>query len=168
MLERNEGIIFQDNDVVVASKSTGLVPGQVTIFPKKHFTILELINDDLLEKCSAMANKAGIAVFEALGVQGTNVLIQNGLGAGQTVPHFSIEIIPREQKDGLPLQWQPQPAGDDEIGSTLSLLKEEQALLVKETKQETKAVKGTKEEEEKEDSDDGKDSYLIKSVRRIP
>ena len=74
--------------------------------PKEHFTILEGVPENILEKCSLIANKIGIAVFESLGSQGTNIMIQNGLGAGQKVPHFAIEVVPRVENDGLNLTWE--------------------------------------------------------------
>ena len=66
-----------------------------------------MADDAILEKCSAIANKVGIAVFDSLGVQGTNLIINNGLGAGQKVPHFCLEVYPRQENDGLPLQLTP-------------------------------------------------------------
>ena len=88
-----------------------------------------MADDAILEKCSAIANKVGIAVFDSLGVQGTNLIINNGLGAGQKVPHFSLDLIPRQREDNLPLFWQPQTSNDEEIGTTFSLLREELVSL---------------------------------------
>ena len=108
-------IIYEDNEVIVAIKDLVLTPGQITIFPKEHFTILELVPDHILEKCVSIANKVSIAIFDSLGCQGTNFLVQNGLGAGQIVPHFSIEIIPRIENDNLDLRWDTKPLPEDEM-----------------------------------------------------
>jgi histidine triad (HIT) family protein len=158
-----ENVLYEDNEVVVAVKKIGFAIGQVTVFPKEHLTILEMVNDDLLEKCSLVANKVGVAVFEALGVQGTNILIQNGLGAGQSVPHFSIEIIPRKENDGLNLHWTPGQVAEVDIETTLSLLKEEESKLKKETKSEE-----VKDDASENKPELDKNNPMIKSVRRIP
>ncbi len=162
-VERRDGLLYENADVAVIMKEEAVTLGQVTIFPKKHLTIMELLDDGLLQKCTDVANKAGIAVFEALGVQGTNVLVQNGLGAGQNIPHFSIEIIPRKQDDGLALSWQPKEMDDIELGTTLSLLQEEWQKPVVEEKLETV------EAAMPEASSVGLvDNQLLKNLRRIP
>ena len=101
LLERKEDLLFEDDTLVVALKDSIITPGQITIFPKQHYTIMELVPTDVLEKCGRIAKSVSIAVFDALESQGTNVLIRNGLGAGQNTPHFSIEIIPRRQTNKL-------------------------------------------------------------------
>ena len=91
-----QAVIYKDEEVVVAVKDKVLIPGQITIFPQDHFTILEQVPDHILTKCMTIANKVSIAAFETLGSQGTNIIVRNGLGAGQNVPHFGIEVIPRK------------------------------------------------------------------------
>ena len=164
IVEENRGILYQDQEAVVAVKDTALAPGQVTIFPRNHFTILEMIPDDLLKKCSLLANTVGIAVFEALSCQGTNVLVQNGIGAGQSVPHFALEIIPRNENDGIDLQWQPLPFMEDELETTTLLLKEEVTKA-----QEPKNEKVTEKAEPiKKVNGEDSENYLFKSLKRLP
>src|SRR3989338_11458316 len=93
--ERKEGIIFQDDDIVIAVKDKVITPGQMTVFPKEHFTILEQVPENIFVKCAVMANKVSIAAFECLGAQGINLLFRNGLGSGQNGAHFSMEGIAR-------------------------------------------------------------------------
>ena len=140
IIERNkeQEIIYQDDEVVVAIKDLTATTGQVTVFPKEHHTILEMVPDDILRKCVVLANKAGMAIFDGLAAQGTNVLVQNGLGAGQKVPHFGIEIIPRREEDGINLQWEPKQMMEDELESSLMVL--EETLAKKEEVKEEKLV----------------------------
>src|SRR3989338_1022361 len=84
-------ILYEDDALVVAVKDLLFIPGQITVFPRKHFTILEIVPDDILVKCSAVSAKMSQAVFESFEAQGTNIIVQNGLGAGQKVPHFALE-----------------------------------------------------------------------------
>ena len=167
-------ILYQDDDLVVAVKDLGVTPGQITVFPKKHATIMEMVSDEVLEKCSVMANKVSIAVFEGLGAQGTNIIVQNGLAAGQKIPHFAIEIIPRQENDGLNLQWEPKQLMEDEMESTFLALKEGVEKGVEPIKEEKKEEKKSsdKSDDKKEDSEkkkkEDKDNYMIKQLRRIP
>ncbi len=159
----NAIILVEDIDVIVAIRDHVATPGQISVIPKEHHTILEMVPDVILEKCSVLANKVSIAVFESLGAQGTNIVIQNGLGAGQTVPHFSIEVIPRQENDGLNLQWEPKQMMEDELEATFDLLKETLPTLSAPKEEPT-----TETPTEKVTSKKGKDNYLLKSLKRIP
>jgi len=164
LIEENRGLIYQDDTIVIAVKDIAVVPGQVTVFPKKHYTIIEQIPDAIVVQCALMANKVGVAVFEALGCQGTNVIIKNGLSAGQTVPHCALEIIPRAENDNLPLRWEPQPVPEDELEVTASLLREELANLPPDSAKEKELTKN----KEKPIPEKPADNYLLKSIRRMP
>jgi histidine triad (HIT) family protein len=156
-------ILYEDEEVIVAIKDLAATPGQITIFPKEHFTILEIVPDEILKKCVGIANKAGIAVFESLGSQGTNIIIQNGLGAGQKVPHFAIEVIPRVENDGLNLQWEPKQLAEDEMETAF--------MTIEKSLQDTGQEKPPEEssgDSSKETASEDKDNYLLKSLRKIP
>lgn len=171
-------IIYEDKDVVVAIKDLAISPGQVTVFPKEHYTILELVPNEILEKCVNLANKIGIAVFEGLAAQGTNILIKNGLGAKQTVPHFSIEIVPRREQDGLNLSWEGKQLMEDEMETTLMTLNKEVDNVMKDDKkqavesEEKSSEKEGKEEkvkvEKKKKTKEEEENYLLKNIRKIP
>ena len=156
-------ILYEDEQIVVAIKDLAITPGQITIFPKEHFTILEMIPEEILKKCVMAANKISIAIFESLGSQGTNIMIQNGLGAGQKVPHFSIEVVPRVENDGLNLQWEPKQLAEDEMETAFMTLEKEIKNFNSPTEDKVEDKKeGTISKEE------GKDNYLLKSLKKIP
>ena len=86
--------LYEDDSIVVAIRDHVFTPGQITVLPKEHITILDAVPKDVMEKIALAVNKVSIAAFEGMGSQGTNVLIQNGLAGGQKRPHFSVDIIP--------------------------------------------------------------------------
>lgn len=167
IIERNSKaqILYEDDTIVVAVKDMVVIPGQVTVFPRQHFTILELVPDEILSKCAVMAGKVSTAVFDSLEAQGTNVVVQNGLGAGQKAPHFSLEVIPRREGDGLNLQWPPREIPSDELNIIAAQLQEEVQKLGDLTKKKEVLPEQKKEPVKKEQ---GKENYLVKSLRRIP
>ena len=57
------------------------------------------------------AQKVAKAVFKTLNPHGVNLLQANGEGAGQSVPHLHIHIMPRVEGDDVNLNW-AQKAGD--------------------------------------------------------
>ncbi len=171
MIEREEQILYQDKDVLVVVKDTVVHQGQVTVLPKKHYIIMEMVPDNILEKCFLLANKVSVAVFESLGAQGTNIIVQNGLGAGQKAPHFAVEVIARKEGDGLNLQWAPKQMMEDEIEIVYEQLKKEVGKMGQK-KEKDKKVKGKeiiiKDDQTEMDLEKEGDDYLVKSLKRIP
>ncbi len=153
-------ILHQDDDVIIAVRDVVMTPGQITVFPKNHYTIMEMVPPSILEKCAVLANKVGIAVFESLGAQGTNIIIHNGLGAGQKVPHFAVEVIPRQETDKLQFTWPAKPLSEDEMEMLQTQLSGAEISLKAEPKE--------KKQEEKKPAQKEGDNYLLKSLRRLP
>jgi histidine triad (HIT) family protein len=161
-------VLYEDNEVLVVIKDMVMNPGQITVFPKEHLTIMEMVPDEILTKCAVMANKVGTAVFDGLGAQGTNVIVQNGLGAGQKIPHFAFEVVPRTENDGLDLQWQSKQLTEVEVDSVFEVLKEEVGKDKKEKKKTKKDEVVVKDEDTEMKLKKGKKNYLLKSLRRVP
>lgn len=160
-------VIYEDDMMMAVIKDMAVFPGQICIFPKEHYTILELIPDPLVDHLFKVTNKIGIAVFESLGVQGTNIVVQNGTAAGQTIPHFCINIIPRKERDGLNLQWKTKQLMEEEMDTAYLMLKEEGEQLVvgvDEKKEQVFSDKKTEMIVEKE----GEENYMVKQLRRKP
>ncbi len=163
-------ILYEDQDIIIAIKDTAAIAGQITIFPKDHFTILEMVPDAILKRCASLSNHVSTTIFETMGCQGTNIIVQNGLGAGQKVPHFAIEVLPRREGDGLNLQWEPKQLSEDDMSTAYLMLKEEGDKIVNIGKGEKLAPAAAKYEEKKviKAEGSGKDNYLLKSLRRMP
>lgn len=166
-------VLYENEVVVVAVKDVFYTPGQITVFPRKHFIIMEQVPDEVITQCMIIADKTSRAVFEVFQAEGTNIIIQNGLGAGQKVPHFAVEVVPRRESDGLALQWQPKEIGEDDLDIAAHQLSEEVAKLGDFTSPKKKEAVGEVEEKKAEEikeskSRNDKDNYVVKSLRRIP
>jgi diadenosine tetraphosphate (Ap4A) HIT family hydrolase len=164
IMERGENIIASSDDVIAVVRDKVVTPGQITVFPKEHLTIMEMVPDEVIQKCAIIANKISVAIFESLEAHGTNIIIRNGLGAGQDVPHFGIEIIPRKENDGINLQWEPRQLMEDDIEMIHSTIID--ALQSNQGKKTGLMKKEDIKEDIKEV--DGKENYLLKSIRRTP
>jgi len=160
-------VLHEDDLVIVVVKDMVYTPGQITVFPRQHFTIMEQVPDEVMTQCMIVADKTSRAVFEAFQAEGTNILIQNGLGAGQKVPHFAIEIIPRREGDGLNLQWPSKEVNQDDLDIAAHQLSEEIEKLGDLSAPKKKEEPKEKKEEKIADSKDG-ENYLIKSLKRMP
>jgi histidine triad (HIT) family protein len=159
-------ILFEDARVSVILSPEPASPGHTLVIPKENKIIMEQMDDELLGYCFSVANKVSMFLFEKLKAEGTNIIVQNGLAAGQTEPHFIIHIIPRKENDGINLQWKTKQASDSELsdaamqlGNGLIEKKEKPVEIVKE---EIPIVKDEKAAEIV------RDNYMIKQLRRIP
>ncbi len=87
--------------------------GHCLVVTKRHAaTIFEADVEDLSAAIAA-AKRIALAIREALGPDGLNVLQANGAAAFQSVPHFHLHLIPRWTNDGKGFDWKLVP-GDRE------------------------------------------------------
>src|SRR3989344_8594247 len=114
-----------------------------------------------------VSNKISSAVFETLQAQGTNIFVANGIPAGQTVAHFMVNVIPRFEKDGINLQWQPKQLDEEEM-STVELKLKEQAKNIGSFEAEKKEKAVRQLDAPDYISADEEDDYFTKQLRKIP
>lgn len=93
-------IIFEDQEFLVIMDAYPLSKGHILIIPKKHEQHLEKLTDNQQSKLfqigRAMMKSAAKAGF---GSGDTNLLLNDGRHANQTVPHIHLHIIPRSKND---------------------------------------------------------------------
>ncbi len=161
--------LFEDAKVAVILSPEPASRGHTLIIPKEHKTIMEQIDDELLGYCFGVANKVSMFLFEKMKAEGTNIIVQNGVAAGQTEPHFVIHIIPRKENDGINLQWKTKQASDSELAD--AALQLGSALIEKQEKPKEEVKKEEPKPEETRDEKAAelvRDNYLIKQLRRMP
>lgn len=167
IIKEKKELIYQDKYVFAALASEPASPGHIILFPKKHYPILEQVPDYVVAHLFQIANKLSIAIFETIGCHGTNIIIQNGLAAGQKIPHVSLHIIPRKENDGLNLQWIPKQFSEEEMSTVELKIKEETKNIGGfEKEQKKEAIKLDKKQTEKISNEE--ENYLIKQLRKIP
>lgn len=79
--------------------------GHVLVIPKKRYVTLSSIPDDVVCDIVSSIKKVGDAINIEHG--GYNVLLNNGLDAGQYIIHTHFHIIPRRSGDGITVEgWE--------------------------------------------------------------
>ena len=158
--------IYEDELVMAVLDVNGSNQGHCFVLPKNHYPIIEQVPDKEIGRLFQVSNKISSAIFESLGAQGTNIFIANGIPAGQTVAHFTINVIPRKENDGINLQWQPKQLSEEEM-STIELKLKEQTKNIGYFEKEEKK---TKIEHPKAEflSDEDEEGYFEKQMRRLP
>jgi len=107
-------MIYEDKDFIAFLAEKPNSAGHTILKPKKKITILEQMPDALAGKMFYLANQISSILFDTLGIEGTNIVIENGTGAGQKIPQLQVHIIPRKQGDGIKLNWEQQKLEKDE------------------------------------------------------
>ncbi len=76
-----------------------VLPGHSLIIPNKHYTSLFELSDDELGEMMIFARKITTVLKTVFQCDGFDWTIQDGVSAGQTVPHLHLHIIPRKRYD---------------------------------------------------------------------
>ncbi len=166
IIQQKKHILYEDDKVVAFLPESGAVMGEVVVVPKEHRPIIEEVPDFVVGHAMVVANKVSVSIFEALSAHGTNILVSNGIPAGQTVAHFSIRVIPRSQNDGLNLQWQPKQLSEEEMSTVELLVKEVTGSIGGFEKEKQAPVQADSETQEIKQGPE--DNYMIKQLRRMP
>jgi len=159
--------IYEDDLILAVLDINGANPGHCFVLPKNHYPILEQVPDPEIAKLFQVANKISSAIFENLGVQGTNIFAANGVPAGQTVAHFMLHVIPRVENDGVNLQWQPKQLTEEEM-STVELKIKEQTKNIGGFKSEETGKMVKEPEPTAPSSDDDEEDYFGRQLNRVP
>lgn len=94
-------IIAEDEYVVAFLDIHPTNPGHTLIVPKTHIANLQTADKETIHRLFEMTQKIGRAVIKGLGVEGYNVLQNNGTVAGQVIHHLHVHVIPRFAGDGF-------------------------------------------------------------------
>ncbi len=164
MAEKGEKL-FEDEKVAVVPSRNPASRGHALVIPKEHFTIMEQIPDFLAGHLFSIANKVSTSILETLRTHGTNIIIENGIAAGQKIAHFSINVIPRSENDGIGFIWQPMQVSDEELSGIELQLKEHTKNIGVFQKEEKKVMEVSGKEDVIPANDE---DYLLRQMRRIP
>jgi histidine triad (HIT) family protein len=93
--------LFEDDAVVSFLDIRPLVPGHALVVPKVHCLDLRDCPPEAYAPILAACQKVGLALQEATGTEGFNIIVANGKSAGQEVFHLHFHLFPRKSGDGF-------------------------------------------------------------------
>ena len=102
--------IYEDRDFLAFLDIAPQTEGHFLLITRRHYETLAEVPDKLLAKALPLARKLAAAALTGLGVEGFNLLQNNGEVAGQAVPHWHLHVIPRRRPGELP--FRPGPPAD--------------------------------------------------------
>lgn len=97
--------LYEDEEFRVILDLGPANKGHALILPKEHYANLYELPDELAGHAMVLAKKVITKMKEVLKCDGYNIVQNNGEAAGQTVFHFHMHLIPRNEGDNAGVTW---------------------------------------------------------------
>ena len=96
-------IVYETKKIIafIDIQHAGKLVGHTLIMTKKHYPLIEDIDDKNLCELILAIKKIVPAIREVSGADGINLVQNNGKAAGQAINHAHFHIIPRKYGDGI-------------------------------------------------------------------
>jgi len=107
--------VYEDESVIAILDVNPANPGHMLIMPKEHYSIMPQMPDEETGHIFAVAKALSNAALRSLEVQGSNIIVANGVAAGQRAQHFMVHLIPRKENDNLNFQVPQKTIEDSEL-----------------------------------------------------
>ena len=107
--------IYEDEKVIALLDINPANPGHILLLTKEHYSIMPQIPDDEISHVFMAAKSLSNSMLRSIDAQGTNIIVANGIAAGQRAQHFMAHIIPRKEKDGIEFVLPQKAMEQDEI-----------------------------------------------------
>jgi len=89
--------VYEDDQVYAVLDINPAQSGHILLLPKEHYAIMPQLPADTLSHIFLVAKKLSNALLRVLDAKGSNILVANGVAAGQKAQHFMVHIIPRRE-----------------------------------------------------------------------
>jgi len=152
--------IYEDEVLVCVMDVRPATRGHVVVVPKQHYFVSGQMDEKITKHVFDVANKLSRIVFEAMGAEGTNILVSNGFAAGQKIEHFVVHIIPRYKDDGLKFDWEGLTVGEEDITKDMDKIR---GMVGNLTNKEPEKV-----EEIVEEKQNPKEEVVYEDEERVP
>jgi len=93
--------IYEDEKTVALLDINPANPGHTILLTKEHYSIMPQLPDDEVAHIFKVVKSLSNSMLRGIDAQGTNVIVSNGIAAGQRAQHFMVHIIPRKENDGI-------------------------------------------------------------------
>ena len=116
--------LFEDAETLAFMDINPVHDGHALVIPKAHSANVFEITPEDFAAAARTATKMAKAINAAVKPDGINLMQANGEGAGQSVGHFHLHIVPRRNDDGLLFNWDPKPADRGHIAAVAARIRE--------------------------------------------
>ena len=125
--------IYDDQESIAILDINPANPGHIVLLPKEHYSIMPQVPEDIIGHLSMTAKALSNVLLKSIGAQGTNIIIANGVAAGQRAQHFMIHIIPRMENDDLQFTLPQNTLPEKELEQVSEKLSKSLGIIQKKT-----------------------------------
>jgi len=93
--------VYEDEKAIAILDISPANPGHILLLTKEHYSIMPQIPDDEVAHVFMVAKAFSNSMLRSIDAQGTNIIVANGIAAGQRAQHFMVHVIPRKDNDGV-------------------------------------------------------------------
>lgn len=94
--------VYEDGKILAFLDIKPVNPGHTLVIPKKHYTNIHDMPNELVGKVAIAAKRIADAILK-IGAKGVNIGTNNGEAAGQIVFHAHTHVMPRYGTDSFSL-----------------------------------------------------------------
>ena len=116
-------VVAEDERSVAFLDRGQAAQGHTLVVPRSHAADIWAISESDVCAVMAMAKRVAHLLDHRLAPDGLNLTQSNRPAGWQDVFHFHLHVIPRWAGDGLRPPWSPTRPSDEELASTLALLR---------------------------------------------
>lgn len=158
-----ELIVYEDEKAVAFLSEKPLVKGHIVVVPREHYESIEEVPKETLSHLYFVASFGATALFEMFGggQAGTNIVINEGKGSNRRFVHFSMDVIPRQENDGINFRWELNPANSQELDDVLGKIKD-QTFFIGQEQESDEPIQSNETETITEEN------YMVRQLDRIP
>jgi histidine triad (HIT) family protein len=104
--ERPASRIWEDEQCVAFMDLHPISAAHILIVPRRHAVLLTDLEPQVRRRLFEVACAARAAAASAgYGVDGANLLVNDGVAANQHIRHVHVHVVPREPRDGARVSW---------------------------------------------------------------
>jgi histidine triad (HIT) family protein len=118
-------ILFENEDVISFLDINPVNFGHTLVATKRHYPDFLSVPGKELDSLINTAQTISRVIYNKLGCDGLNIVINNGSAAGQTILHFHIHIIPRFNNDDFRFRLNLKKYADDSMKEYADKFREE-------------------------------------------
>ncbi|HII66327.1 TPA: HIT family protein [Candidatus Woesearchaeota archaeon] len=107
--------VYEDEHTLAVLDINPANPGHILLLTKEHYSIMPQLPLEVLEHVFLVAKKLSNALLRAVDARGSNIMVANGVAAGQKAQHFIVHIIPRREKDGVVFELPQRQQNEDSL-----------------------------------------------------
>ena len=97
--------VFEDEHTLAFMDIGQVNPGHVLVAVKRHAANIYELDDAQATAVARASARVARALEAAFKPEGLSVYQANGKAAGQTVFHYHVHLVPRQDGDGMNLTW---------------------------------------------------------------